>query len=249
MSLPAITIPVEVPFELPLLLHPAVAHFAIAIPIIVLILELSNLYFKRRALNVISLSFLILTAVVFFAMFLTGKTDGSEAFPLLSDAGQAEFKEHKLLGVYLVYASVTLFIFKSLAMLVMNKWVKIVYFLVLIVFISLSLKQGKDGGELVFEYGANVKAVQECEDKIEAFEDQIDELEEKSQQEMEAPKSAVVESKAMMNAEEETAPEPDEDETTEVSTPAEHSEPAASVAPAEHSEPAEYAEHPAAAGH
>ena len=249
MSLPVIDIPLKIPFEIPLLLHPSVVHFAIAIPIIVLILELSNLYFKRRALNVISLSFLILTAVIFFGLFLTGKADGSEAFPLLSEAGQAELKEHKLLGIYMVYASLTLFIFKTIAMLVMNKWAKIVYFLVLIVFIGLSLKQGKDGGELVYEYGANVKVVQEYEEKIEEFEEKIGELEENQQKEIEALKSehqkAVDELKVVMKTmeKEETLLESDKEVKTEVSAPAEHAEPAKPVEPAASTEAAEPAEH------
>lgn len=227
MSLPVITIPVEIPFEVPLLLHPVVAHFAIAIPIIVLILEFSNLYFKRRALNVITLSFLVLTVVIFFGLYVTGKTDGSEAFPFLSDAGQGELKEHKLLGIYLVYASVLPLVFKAVAMLIMNKWVKIIYFAVLIIFIGVSLKQGKDGGELVFEHGANVKVVQEYEEKIEEFEDKIDELNE------------MMES----SQQEETSLESVDEIKTEVSAPTVHSdsqEPVAKVMPVHSEEPAEH---------
>lgn len=176
MSLPAITIPVEIPFEVPLLLHPVVVHFAIAIPIIVLVLELFNLYFKRRALNVITVSFLIVLIVIYVGLYITGTTDGKEAYPLLLDAGKEELKEHKLLGIYLVYASLLPVIFKSISLLVMNKWAKIIYLVVLLTFIGISLKQGKDGGELVYEHGANVGAIADSIEKLEDLQYEIEDL-------------------------------------------------------------------------
>lgn len=190
MSLPPITIPVEIPFEIPLLLHPIVVHFAIVIPIIVLILELANLYFKRRSLNILSFSFLFLTIILFAGLYVTGTVDGKEAYPLLSDAGQAELKEHKLLGIYLVYASLVPIVFKTIAMLVMNKWAKIIYFLILIGFIGVNFIQAKDGGELVYEHGANVKVIQEYENKLEVAEDEMYEVEEGYEEEIDALKSA-----------------------------------------------------------
>jgi len=179
MNLPAITIPVEIPFEVPLLMHPIVVHFAIAIPIIVLILELFNLYFKRRALNVITVSFLLLTIVIYAGLFITGKTDGGDAYDLLSAAGQSELKEHKLLGIYLVYASVVPIIFKTISMLLKNKWAKIIYLVILLTFIGVTLKQGKDGGELVYEHGANVEAVTDVKDEMADLQDEFDEQSEK----------------------------------------------------------------------
>lgn len=190
MNLPAITIPVEIPFEVPLLLHPVVAHFAIVIPVIVLILEIANLYFKRRSLNILSFSFLFVTILLFAGLYVTGSADGKEAYPLLAEAGQAELKEHKLLGTYLVYASLVPIIFKTIAMLIMNKWAKIIYFLILVGFIGVNFVQGKDGGELVYTHGANVKIVQEYEDKLGVAEDEMYEVEEGYEEEIDALKAA-----------------------------------------------------------
>ncbi len=190
MNLPAITIPVEIPFEVPLLLHPVVAHFAIVIPIIVLILEIANLYFKRRSLNILSFSFLFVTILLFAGLYVTGSADGKEAYPLLAEAGQAELKEHKLLGTYLVYASLAPIIFKTIAVLVMNKWAKIIYFLILVGFIAVNFVQGKEGGELVYTHGANVKIVQEYEDKLGVAEDEMYEVEEGYEEEIDALKAA-----------------------------------------------------------
>lgn len=49
MTLPVITLPkVELPFDIPVLLHPAVVHFMIALPVVIILLELINLIMKKR---------------------------------------------------------------------------------------------------------------------------------------------------------------------------------------------------------
>lgn len=176
MQLPAVTIPFELPFELPLMLHPIVVHFAVVLPIIVLVLELFNLGFKRKALSVASLGFLLLALVAYIAAYYTGKTDGKEAFALLSEEAQAELKFHRLLGTYLVYALLIPLVFKLLAMLLAQKWAKSVLILTLVLFISFVFKQGHDGGELVYEYGVNVQAAQHAQDALEEATETIDDL-------------------------------------------------------------------------
>ncbi len=182
MTLPALDIPLTLPIELPLLVHPIVVHFAIVLPIVILLLEVSNLIFKRRALSVTSLLFMLLVAVVYFAAFFTGKVDGSEAGPLLSAAGKEELQEHKLIGTYLVYATILLVAVKAFSMLIVRGWAKGLFFLVLILFIAASIKQGDDGGELVYKYGANIAIVSTHEDTIDDLNDKIEELEEQLEQ-------------------------------------------------------------------
>ena len=56
MQLPQITLPqIDLPFDIPVLLHPPVVHFAIAIPVLILLLELINLAFRKRAIRCFSL--------------------------------------------------------------------------------------------------------------------------------------------------------------------------------------------------
>ncbi len=170
MSLPAIDIPLPpLPIEIPLMLHSPVVHFAVALPVILFLVEIINLIMKRRALNVTSTILIILIGVVFFAAFLTGTTDGKEASALLSAEGREELGEHKLLGIYLVYATAVLLLFKFISMFVKKIWSKIAYLVLLIAFIGLTFLQGKHGGELVFEYGANVKAVSALKKEIKAL--------------------------------------------------------------------------------
>ncbi|BCD67764.1 DUF2231 domain-containing protein [Nitratiruptor sp. YY09-18] len=164
---------IKLPFALPIHLHPPIVHFAIALPVIALLLEISNIFLKRRCIGVISSLLLLLALFIYFAAFLTGKTDGKEAFSLLSEQGQAELKEHKLLGIYLVYGIGLVFILKLIISAINKMAAKIFFVVMLALFVGFVLKQGKDGGELVYTYGANVKAVSDMDDKIMDLEDEI----------------------------------------------------------------------------
>jgi uncharacterized membrane protein len=167
MQLPEISIPLTLPFEVPVMLHPVVVHFAFVLPIVVLLLELSNLAFKRRALSVASLAFLLLAVGVFLASYFTGKADGSEAFDLLGEEARGELKAHRLLGTYLVYALLIPVVFKLMAMILAQKWARGALIVTLVMFISFVAKQGYDGGELVYKYGVNVAPVTEAREAVE----------------------------------------------------------------------------------
>lgn len=160
MNLPAIDIPVQLPFEVPLLVHPIFVHFAIAIPVIVFLLEVANIKARNRAVSVTSLFLMTLGLLVYAGAFFSGKADGSHAYDALSAAAQEELGFHKLLGTYLVYAMGILFLLKLLAMLVKKPWARDFFLAMLLIFIGVTFKQAKDGGELVYEYGVNVKAAQ-----------------------------------------------------------------------------------------
>ncbi len=180
MSLPNLTIPFELPIDIPLLVHPAVVHFVIAIPIVILMIEIINLGFKKRALSFLSLFLMVVVAVAMSAAYFTGSVDGKEAYSLLVSEGQAELKEHKLLGIYLVYGSLVMIFLKLLFMAFSKIVARLFFLLILIGFIAVTLKQGKDGGELVYEYGANNKAVSTVNDKLDDLQEEYDELEEES---------------------------------------------------------------------
>ena len=207
MNLPAIDIPIptHLPVEIPLLIHPAIVHFAISLPIILLLIEFINLIMKRKALSVTTVTLIILIGLVFLGAFLTGRADGSEAFALLSPDAQKELKFHKLLGIYLVYSTAVVLLFKIVSMTVKKIWAKILYFLILIAFIALTLFQGKEGGELVYQHGVNVKAVQTLEDKIEQMQESSTAKEEPKNEEAQAPaqeqKEEVVKAKEESKAE------------------------------------------------
>ncbi len=168
MTLPNISIPeIPLPFELPELLHPAIVHFIIAIPIVVLLLELYNLVLKRRSISVFSLFLLIIVVVAMVGGYLTGGVDGKAAWDLLGTEGQSELKEHKLLGMYLTYGALALVAFKLLFMALRKTIGRVLFVVILIGFIGVTLKQGKDGGELVYKYGANNEMIADLKEKYE----------------------------------------------------------------------------------
>lgn len=174
MELPAIKIPqIELPFDIPALLHPPVDHFVIALPIIVLLLEIINIFAKKKAIGVVSFFLLILTVVAALAAYFTGSADGKAAWDLLSKAGQTDLKAHKLFGTYLMLASAVVLFFKLISAMIQRGLAKAVYLLVLIVFIAGILKQGKDGGELVYKYGANVERVKAMDDEMFDLKDEL----------------------------------------------------------------------------
>ncbi|HHH20281.1 MAG TPA: hypothetical protein ENK86_07220 [Campylobacterales bacterium] len=182
MSLPNISIPFELPIPLEVLLHPPVVHFAIALPVIVILLEIINLGFKQRSLSLFSLFLIVLLAVVTTAAYFTGSVDGKETFMFLSDEGKAELKEHKLLGTYLVYGSWALVLLKLLFMAISRVVAKLFFVLILIGFTGVMMLQGKDGGEIVYKYGANNQALSDMSDEKDELQEEYDELEEELNQ-------------------------------------------------------------------
>jgi len=182
MELPALKLPqVELPFDIPLLMHPPVDHFIIALPVIILLLEVVNLIVKKRAIGLVSFFLLILTVAAAVAAYFTGSVDGKEAFPLLSEAAQGELKEHKLLGTYLMLFSVIVLVFKILSAVISRGLMKALYLLVLILFVAGILKQGKEGGELVYKYGVNVEKVQELDSELFDIKEELEELQESNE--------------------------------------------------------------------
>ena len=203
MELPALKLPaIELPFDVPVLAHPPVDHFVIAIPILVLVIEIINLIAKKRAIGTIAFVLLVIGMVAAVAAYLTGTTDGKEAFDALTQAGQAELKEHKLLGTYLMFASAIVVVFKMLSAMIRRGLMKAVYLLVLVVFVAGILKQGHDGGELVYKYGANVERVADLDsdlfdakEELDEANDQIKSLKEEMQSASEKAKETVSEAK------------------------------------------------------
>lgn len=188
MSLPDIDIPFTLPFDIPLLSHPPIVHFAIALPILILFLEAANLFMKRRAVSVISFSFLTLLIIVLFGAYFAGKVDGKNAIDLMSSDAEEILKEHKLLGTYLVYGSIVLLILKLLSITKVGA-LKVLYMLSLIGFIAATVHQGEEGGELVYEHGTNVERANLLDDKVFDLEEQVDELKAKIEELTPAPVS------------------------------------------------------------
>lgn len=140
-----------------MLLHPAAAHFAIALPIISLILGLAYIYKPSELMSKISTRFMVFASIFVVVAFFTGKSDGGEAYILLSDAGQELLKSHKDLALYLMIVLVAATLLKLYGCY--KKSIKAeVTAVLLLALVSIGiLYQGKVGGELTYSHGANVK--------------------------------------------------------------------------------------------
>ena len=203
----------------------------IALPIVVLLLEIINLFAKKRAIGVVSFVLLALTVVVAIAAYLTGTTDGKEAFDALTQAGQTDLKAHKILGTYLMLASGVVLVFKLLSSMIQRGLMKALYLLVLILFVVGILKQGKEGGELVYKYGANVERVADLDSDLFDAKEEVEDLQEKSKTALDAAKEKAAEIKEDVSkgvekakAKVESAVETVKDKAAEMTAPAAASE-------------------------
>jgi len=194
MTLPAITLPkVELPFNIDVLLHPAIAHFMIALPVLILLLELINLIMKKKAIGGISFLLIFLTIFMAAGGYLTGLVDGKEAYPALGEAAKTALSDHKLLGTYLLIASVVVFVFKFLSAVTGNGIMKSLYLLVLIIFVAGIFKQGQEGGALVYKYGMNVEQVKTLDDELFDVKEELEELTAEVEESKSEKASAVME--------------------------------------------------------
>ena len=219
MELPAIKIPqIELPFDIPALLHSPVDHFIIALPIVVLLLEIINLFAKKRAIGVVSFFLLILTVVAAVAAYFTGTVDGTAAWDLLSKDAQGALKAHKLFGTYLMLASAVVLLFKLFSAMIQRGLMKAVYLLVLIVFVAGILKQGKEGGELVYKYGANVERVKALDDEMFDLKDELADYKAEEKEAEEEAKQAEGEAKAEAAKDVEAVKTEEKEETATSST-------------------------------
>jgi len=129
--------------------------------------------------GVVSFVLLLLTVIAGAGAYLTGLVDGKETFDVLTETGKTALGEHKLLGTYLLLASVIVLFFKLISALLNSGMVKALYILILIAFVLGIFKQGKEGGALVYEHGMNVAQVKTLDDKIFDLEEALEEAEEK----------------------------------------------------------------------
>lgn len=154
---------ISVPFHL----HPAIVHFAVSLPIIILLIEIFNLFPKRKIIDVVTVGLLGMLLFVLVGVYISGVTDGKEAFELLDSNAQEALKSHKILGTYIIlFGFILVALFKILSVVTNKIYYKILYILILTVFVVATLKQGKDGGELVDKHGVNVQKAKILGDEL-----------------------------------------------------------------------------------
>ncbi len=139
------------------MLHPPIAHFAISLPIISLIIGLAYLYKPSELMSKISTRFMLFAAIFIIAAYFSGKEDGSEVFSLISSEGQELLKTHKDFALYLLIGMVLATALKMFGCIKSVFKAEVAAVVLVALVAGGVLYQGKMGGELTFTYGAHVK--------------------------------------------------------------------------------------------
>ena len=140
-----------------ILLHPPLVHFAIVLPMLALIFQLTysvsnNYIYSQWASRVLT------TAALFMiAAWYTGGLEGKDVYPLLSDEGQTLLKTHKQVGLYMMIITVVLAVVKFIACKARNVVLETIVLIGLLGTSSLLAYQGLLGGDVVYKHGGGVQ--------------------------------------------------------------------------------------------
>jgi len=140
------------------MIHPMIVHFAIALPVILLILELSNFAFRRKSIGFMNFLLTIIVFLLFVGAYYTGTTDAQNAKDLMSPEAKEVLGAHKNLALWLIYGSAALVLIKLLGAVFQGFVFKLLFVVGTLLFIFGIFTEGKKGGELVYKYGTNVMA-------------------------------------------------------------------------------------------
>ncbi len=177
-----------------MMLHPATAHFAIALPLVSAVIGAIYLA-KRDSFSAKLSSFaIVLTALAIGVTWYSGNQAGPQIFEFLTSEGKEELLEHKKLGLYLAIAMGLVAVVKVLGCQLKKFALEALAIVATFVIAGAVLLQGKDGGEIVYEHGQPFKAPlilqtihdaasgaedeDECDAKLEVYEDAVDSINE-----------------------------------------------------------------------
>ena len=165
------------------MLHPAVAHFAISLPIISLVLGLLYLFKPNEMMSKITSRFFVFAAIFTIIAFFTGKNDAQEVFEFLSNDAKSVLVQHAQLGLYLAIGMGIVAVIKFIGCLKSMFKVELLAIILLLVLSGATLFQGKMGGQLTYEYGAHVKEAQELSKQVKVMKDELSMCEDEDEDE------------------------------------------------------------------
>jgi uncharacterized membrane protein len=174
------------------MLHPASVHFAMVLPVVAATFGLIYLATKKEGFSKIAARTTLVAALAMIAAWYTGSQAGPEIFDYLSKEGKEELLEHKSLGLYLAVAMGVIALLQITGCRLKKFGLEALAIVLLIGAMATTFLQGKDGGEIVYNYGMPFKAYmmesylkeaaataedeEDCDAKVEAYEDAIDEI-------------------------------------------------------------------------
>ena len=175
-----------------MMLHPATVHFAMVLPVVASVFGLIYLVKRDELMSKISSRATLIAALAMIGVWYTGNQAGPEIYDYLSKAGKHELMEHKALGFYLAIAMGIIAVLKIAGCLMKKFIIEAVAIVLLLGATVVTFVQGKDGGEIVYNYGMPFKAymiedslkdalseaeeAEEDEEKLEIYEDTFDDI-------------------------------------------------------------------------
>ena len=175
-----------------MMLHPATVHFAMVLPLVAAVFGLIYLIKRDESMSKLSSRVTVIAAIAMIVAWYTGNQAGPEVYDYLSEGGQHELMEHKTLGLYLAIAMGIIAIIKFTGCQLKNFMLEALAIVLLLGATAVTFAQGKDGGEIVYNYGMPFKAymiqdslkdaqndaeeAEEDSEKVEVYEDAIDDI-------------------------------------------------------------------------
>lgn len=175
-----------------MMLHPATVHFAMVLPVVATVFGLIYLIKKDELMSKFSARATLIAAFAMIGVWYTGSEAGPEIYDYLSESGKHELMEHKALGLYLAIAMGLIAVIQIAGCKLKNFMVEALAIVLLFGATATTFAQGKDGGEIVYNHGMPFKAhmieeslyeaqteaeeAEEDGEKLEIYEDVIDDI-------------------------------------------------------------------------
>ena len=175
-----------------MMIHPASVHFAMVLPVVAATFGIAYMISKKEILSKITARATLIAALAMIAAWYTGNQAGPQIFDYLSEAGKHELLEHKELGLYLAISMGIIALLQIAGCRLKKFGLQTLATLLLIGAMLTTFLQGKDGGEIVYNYGMPFKAYmmekslkeaaatadeeEDCDAQVEAYEDALDDI-------------------------------------------------------------------------
>jgi uncharacterized membrane protein len=153
------------PVDIPTLLHFPIVHFATAFLVIAILLEIINIFFKRKILSFVSLLVILLFASLMTLAYLTVGVEGKEIIMIVTDSGKHGLADYKEFGVYLAYGALALILLKLLFMTLSSLVTRFSFTIILIGYLVLSINQTTKGILLKQTHGINGQVMSNIENQ------------------------------------------------------------------------------------
>ncbi len=138
-------------------LHPPVVHFAVALPVLLLLLEVGYLL-HRRPPDGLELGAVLLTFLSVLAAYVTGYVAHESVGDMpIEDRAVDLLHTHGRVGLILMTLLFTVLLFRLLYRYLPLNLVRYLYVLLIAVSAALALYQGLLGGTLVYDFGVGVR--------------------------------------------------------------------------------------------